>query len=281
MSGPVSTASLRSRSLARSLLGCCVLAGAFVASGVAHCQTAAAPKATRVLVFSKTLGYRHASIADGIVAIRELAAQRNVVVEATEDSAAFTAANLARFQAVVLLSVTGDVFDSAQEEAFKAFVLNGGGVAAIHGALFGPKACEENWTWLGEAMCAAFVNHSKVVPAIVVIEDKKNPSTIGLPAKWERTDEWYNYKGSPRGCAHVLATLDESTYEGGTHGADHPIAWCRQIGKGRLWYTAMGHTPSSFSEPHFRQHLLGGILLAAGIESGDFSANAPLPPAKT
>lgn len=233
----------------------------------------------RVLVFSKTLGYRHASIADGIVALRELGAARGLAVEATEDSTAFTAANLARFKAVVLLSVTGDVFDSAQETAFRDYVLRGGGVAAIHGALFGPQACEENWTWLGEAMCATFKNHSKVVPATVVVEDAANPSTAGLPARWERTDEWYNYSGTPRGCAHVLATLDESTYQGGTHGSDHPIAWCRRIGQGRLWYTAMGHTPSSFREPHFRQHLLGGILLAAGIEPGDFAPN-PLPPAR-
>lgn len=228
----------------------------------------------KVLVFSKTLGYRHASIADGIVALRELSEQYGFTIDATEDSTVFTAERLSRFKAVVFLSVTGDVLNAEQEGAFKDYVLGGGGFAVIHGALFGPKACEENWAWLGDAMCATFKNHSKIVPATVVIEDSTNPSTVGLPTHWPRTDEWYNYSGTPRGCAHVLATLDETTYEGGTHGADHPIAWCRRVGKGRLWYTAMGHTPSSFSELLFRQHLLGGILLTAGVEPGDFSINA-------
>jgi hypothetical protein len=84
-----------------------------------------------------------------------------------------------------------------------------------------------------------------------------------LPTRWQRTDEWYNFNGTPRGSAHVLATVDESTYSGGSMGSDHPIAWCRSVGKGRMWYTAMGHTESSFSEPLFLQHLLGGIRYVA------------------
>jgi type 1 glutamine amidotransferase len=69
----------------------------------------------------------------------------------------------------------------------------------------------------------------------------------------------------------VLASLDESTYKGGTMGRDHPIAWCRKIGKGRVWYTALGHTSASYMEPLFLEHLLGGIRLAAGVSSGDFN----------
>lgn len=231
------------------------------------------PASFSVLVFSKTLGYRHASIADGIVALRELGAEHDFAVEATEDSGAFTPENLARFKAVVFLSVTGDVLNAEQEAALRSYVEGGGGFVAIHGAMFGPKACEDQWAWYGEMMCATFKDHSKVVPGTVVIEDRNNPSTAGLPERWRRTDEWYNYTGHPRGCAHILATMDESTYEGGNVGADHPIAWSRQVGKGRFWFTALGHTPSSFAEPLFRRHLLGGILLAAGAAPGDFAPN--------
>ena len=227
-----------------------------------------------VLVFSKTLGYRHASIKDGIQAIRELGQGHGFEVEATEDSGAFTPANLARFQVVVFLSVTGNVLDPAQEAAFKDYLLEGGGFAAIHGAVYGPSACEDGWGWYGGMFCCAFDNHSAVVPGVVDVEDPSNPSTANLPARWTRVDEWYNFSGSPRGCARVLATVDESTYQGGRMGGDHPIAWCRRVGKGRMWYTAMGHAPESFAEPLFRQHLLGGIVLAAARMPSDFAPNA-------
>ncbi len=227
-----------------------------------------------VLVFSKTTGYRHASITNGIAAVRALGAEHGFKVDATEDSAAFTTTNLAHYQAVVFLSVTGEVLTPAEKESLRDYLLRGGGLAAIHGAVFGPQACEEKWQWYGESFCCAFANHSPVVPATVVIEDPDNPSTAGLPAEWKRTDEWYNFTGTPRGCARVLARVDESTYSGGKMGRDHPIAWCRRLGQGRMWYTALGHTESSFSEPLFRRHILGGILSAAGRAPADFVPNA-------
>jgi len=220
-------------------------------------------KPFNVLVFSKTLGYRHASITNGVAAIRKLGSQHNFTVEATEDSNAFTSTNLARFQVVLFLSVTGDVLNSEQEAAFKNFVTGGGGFVAIHGAMFGPSACEDKWDWYGSMFGCAFKNHSAIVPALVKVEEGAHPSTINLPTEWRRTDEWYNYTGTPRGSTFVLATVDESSYKGGTMGSDHPISWWRPVGQGRMWFTAMGHTEASFSEPHFRQHLLGGIQSVA------------------
>lgn len=227
----------------------------------------------RVLVFSKTLGYRHASITNGIEAIRSLGSTNGFAVDATEDSGAFNGVNLVRYRAVIFLSATGDVLNRDQEEAFKQYVLNGGGFAAIHGAVFGPLACEDKWDWYEEMFCCAFTNHSAVVPGTVILEDSTHPSTVGLPTQWKRTEEWYNFTGTPRGRARVLATVDESTYQGGTMGADHPIAWCRRVGKGRMWYTAMGHTESSFSEPLFLRHILGGIQAVAGNLPSDDAPN--------
>ena len=227
----------------------------------------------RVLVFSKTLGYRHDSITNGIATIRELGAQHGFDVDATEDPGAFTRTNLARYRVAVFLSVTGNVLDTNQEATLKNFVVQGGGFAAIHGAIFGPSACEDKWHWYGDMFCCAFTNHSKIVAGVVNTEDPSNPSTMGLPARWHRVDEWYNLSGSPRGCARVLATVDESTYAGGSMGEDHPIAWCRRVEQGRMWYTAMGHTPESFSEPLFCQHLLGGIVCVAGSVPADFAPN--------
>lgn len=235
---------------------------------------AARDEAFRVLVFSRTLGYRHASITNGIVAMRELGRENGFAVEATEDPRIFTPGELARFRVVVFLSATGDVLDAAQEVALQRFVESGGGFAGIHGALFGPQACEDHWGWYGELFGCAFTNHSAVLPATVHVEDLTHAANAGLPSVWKRSEEWYNYSGTPRGRARILARVDESTYVGGTVGADHPVVWCRQVGRGRMWYTAMGHTESSFAEPLFRRHLLGGILLAAGrFPAAEFTPN--------
>jgi type 1 glutamine amidotransferase len=227
----------------------------------------------RVLVFSKTLGFRHANIPLGVEAIRDLGRRNGFLVDATEESTAFTAENLSRYKVVVFLSVTGDVLNALQEKVFQEYVLDGGGFVGIHGALYGPSACEQNWAWYHQLCAVAFKNHSAVVPARVDIEDASNPSTAGLPTHWLRTDEWYNYDGTPRGRTHVLATVDESTYKGGTVGGDHPIAWCKPMGKGIMWYTAMGHTEESFREEHFLQHILGGIQLAARAKGADLTPN--------
>ena len=245
-----------------------------VTPNIALAAATAAP-AFRVLVFSKTLGYRHTNIPTGIAAIRELGEKNHFAVDATEDSGAFTAENLKRYQAVVLLSVTGDVWNAEQQEAFKQWLLGGGGLAAIHGSVFGPLACEDQWKWYGEVFCCAFKDHSSVQPGVVTLEGAKHPSTAGLPERWQRSDEWYNFDGNPRGKAQILATVDESTYQGGNMGKDHPVAWCRPVGRGRLWFTAMGHTESAFSEPFFLQHLLGGIRYAAQATSGDPSDPEP------
>jgi type 1 glutamine amidotransferase len=218
----------------------------------------------KVLVFSKTLLYRHASITNGVAALQQLGTENHFSVDATEDAAAFTPANLAQYKVVVFLSTSGHVLNEAQEEAFKHFVESGGGFVGIHAATAGDVGTEGPWAWYGDALCAKFTNHSTVVQATIEVEDHKHPSTAGLPAQWVRTDEWYNFITSPRGKAHVLASVDETTYKGGTMGKDHPIAWYRPVGKGRLWYTALGHTESSFSEPLFLKHLLGGIQYAAG-----------------
>jgi len=223
------------------------------------------------LVFSKTLMFRHASITNGIAAIKELGAGNGFHVDATEDAGCFTPSNLAKYQVVIFLSTSGDILNEEQQAAFKSFIERGGGLTAVHAAVAGDVATEGSWPWYGEALCARFTNHSAIVQATVNVEDRKHLSTAPLPEQWVRTDEWYNFISSPRGCAQVLASLDETTYQGGTMAKDHPVAWCKQVGKGRIWYTALGHTEASFTEPLFLKHLLGGIQSVAGAIQPDFN----------
>ncbi|MGH9837638.1 MAG: ThuA domain-containing protein [Blastocatellia bacterium] len=218
----------------------------------------------RVLVFSKTAGFRHDSIPDGIAAVRQLGQQNGFDVDATEDAAAFTDTNLARYQTIIFLSTTGDILNDAQQAAFERYVRGGGGFAGVHSA----TDTEYDWPWYGGLVGAYFQSHPAIQRASIRIADGSHPSTAGLPAAWERNDEWYNFRLNPRGRVKTLATLDETTYSGGTMGADHPIAWCQLYDGGRAWYTAGGHTKESYAEPLFRQHLLGGIQFAARIKDG-------------
>jgi type 1 glutamine amidotransferase len=214
----------------------------------------------RVLVFSRTAGYRHDSITDGIAAIQELGAAHGFQVTATENPAYFHPDSLAQFAVVVFLNTSGDVLDTLQQEAFQAYIEGGGGYVGVHAA----SDTEYEWPWYGQLVGAYFESHPHIQEAVVRIVDRTHPSTQHLPEAWVRTDEWYNFHANPRlHNVHVLAVLDETSYEGGKMGEDHPIAWHHTIGQGRAWYTAMGHTPESYAEPLFRQHLLGGILWAA------------------
>jgi cytochrome c len=221
---------------------------------------AAHPDGEHVLVFSKTAGFRHDSIPDGIAAIQALGAANEFTVEATEDAGAFTDANLDRFDAVVWLSTTGDVLNDEQQGAFERFVRDGGGYAGVHAA----ADTEYSWPWYGELVGAYFKSHPAIQEADVLVEDHDHASTAHLPAKWTRTDEWYSYRSNPRADVHVLAALDETSYTPTDPAGDHPIAWCHPQDRGRSWYTGMGHTKESYADPAFRQHLLGGIKYAAG-----------------
>jgi cytochrome c len=216
----------------------------------------------RILVFTKTAGFRHDSILAAISAIRELGADNGLTVDATEDSGAFTNATLARYDAVVFLMTTGDVLDEAQQRAFERFIRRGGGFAGVHSA----ADTEYGWAWYGGLVGAYFKSHPQVQRATVRVV-ARHPSTARLPRNWPRTDEWYNFARNPRPSVHVLATLDETSYSPGPDamGADHPIAWWHAYRGGRAWYTAGGHTSASYTDPLFRRHLLGGIRYAAGL----------------
>ncbi|MEW2313684.1 ThuA domain-containing protein [Streptomyces bauhiniae] len=248
------------RLLTTTALGAALLLGCLTG------PAAAKPTETgRVLVFSKTAGFRHDSIPDGIAAVRQLGATDGLTVDATEDATAFTTRNLRRYDAVVFLSTTGDVLNSTQQRAFEGYIRQGGGYVGVHAA----ADTEYDWPFYGGLAGAWFDSHPAIQPATVVVEDHAHPSTAELPARWERTDEWYNYRSNPRENAHVLASLDESSYTGGTMNGDHPIAWCQSYQGGRAFYTGGGHTRESYADPAFRAHLLGGLRWATGAAQAD------------
>ncbi|MCB0613664.1 MAG: ThuA domain-containing protein [Phaeodactylibacter sp.] len=214
----------------------------------------------RALVFSKTEGYRHASIEPGIEAVRQLGKQHGFEVFATEDASLFSQEELQKYNVVIFLSTTGDVLDEAQQLEFQRWVQAGGGFVGVHAA----TDTEYDWPWYNELVGGYFSSHPPGIhQATIEVLDKEHISTQHLPEQWIRTDEWYNFKKLIP-ATHKLLNLDEDSYEGGDMGPDHPIAWFHEFDGGRAWYTALGHTEATFSEPLFLEHLWGGIRYAAG-----------------
>jgi type 1 glutamine amidotransferase len=220
----------------------------------------------RVLLFSRTVGFRHDSIPTAIAALTELQSEGGYVVEATEDPAQISAENLARFQVVVFLLTTGDVLSDVQQAEFEAWIARGGGYVGVHSA----SDTEYDWPFYGQLVGAYFKAHPAVQAARVNLELADHPAiaglaaAVGLTSPWLHTDEWYDFRANPRGVVTVLATVDETSYTGGTMGADHPVIWAHDTsGGGRALYTALGHTKESYAEPGFRHHLVGALRWAA------------------
>lgn len=213
-----------------------------------------------VLVFSKTTGFRHGSISDGITALNELAVGRGWSIDDTEDASRISTAGLADVDVLVFLSTTGDPLDDTQQAALESWVRGGGGWVGIHAA----ADCEYGWPWYQELVGAWFERHPAIQDATLTVEDDTHPTTAHLGASWMRNDEWYDFRRNPRPFVDVLITIDESSYSGGMMGADHPMTWHHTIDAGRSFYTAFGHTAATFSEPDFRTMLAEAVEWAAG-----------------
>ena len=222
-----------------------------------------AVQANRVLVFSKTLGFRHASIPDGIKAIQQLGAANGFAVDATEDSSLFTPANLERYKAVVFLNPSGDVLDPSQRAAFQSYIENGGGFAGVHNAT---ALVLEDWDWYTKLVAARYVSEISTQPSRLQIVNTAQPSTQGLPNPWNVTVETYNWNVNPKvNGATVLINLDETSVSGGTMGADHPWSWFHAYDGGRSWYTVGGANTPDYQDANFLKHLLGGIRYAGSF----------------
>ncbi len=225
----------------------------------------------RVLVFSKTTGFRHSSIGTGIAALREIGKESGWTVTATEDANVFTPENLAKFDVVVFLSTTGDILNATQQAAFERFVRGGGGFVGVHSA----TDTEYDWAWYGKLVGAYFARHPQVQAGQIIVEDRAHPSTSFLPMPWFHVDEWYDFKANPRPNVRVLASLKPDSYQGGGM-ADHPIIWCQEFEGGRSWYTELGHTEGTYDELMFRRHLTEGIVWAANARPRPDSVALPL-----
>lgn len=218
-----------------------------------------------ILVFSKTEGFRHESISSGIEMFQTLGEEHGTTIVTTEDATYFTEENLKNFKVVVFLNTTGDCLNDKQQYEFQRFIQAGGGFVGVHGA----ADTEYDWPWYNGLVGAYFSSHPNnpnVRDGSIDVVDPNHISCQHLPARWDRTDEWYNYKSIHPGIQTVL-NLDETSYEGGTNGESHPIAWYHEYDGGRAFYTGGGHTHESYKEENFVKHLWGGVQYAFGDDT--------------
>jgi type 1 glutamine amidotransferase len=241
-----------------------ILGMAFLPLALLLLSSSAQPVAKKpaVLVYTKTNGYHHASIPLGVEAIKKLGAAHGFDVVVTDDSLAFNKKNLKKFAAIIFLSTTGKVLGTNEEQAFQDYIRGGGGWVGIHAA----TDCEYNWPWYNKLAGGWFKSHPKQQEAKLIVVNKNHPSTAGLPDTWVRKDEWYNFKDLNPDVT-VLIKTDESSYSGGENGSNHPMAWYHSFDGGRAFYTELGHTDESYSDPLFLNHILGGIEYAIGGKS--------------
>ncbi|MBB2149485.1 ThuA domain-containing protein [Pedobacter gandavensis] len=228
---------------------------------VCACSYNTFAKEKKILVFSKTAGFHHSSIKEGIIAIQKLAVAKKFSADTTTDAEKFNLSNLKQYAAVIFLNTTGDVLNPEQEKAFQAYIRSGGGFVGVHAA----TDTEFDWPWYGKLVGAYFVKHPAQQFADLKVIDSNTISTHHLPKIWNRKDEWYNFKDiSPD--IHILLNIDENSYQGGTNGAKHPMAWYQDFEGGRAFYTGLGHTEASYTDPLFLEHLWGGLQYAMGIK---------------
>ncbi len=242
---------------------------------------AAAPASTsvsyRLLVFWGGSGDKEAVAKAGIDAIRALGRANGFAVEATDDPGRFVDHQLARFRAVVFLNTSGDVLDADQEAAFERYFHAGGGFVGIGSAI----ETETDWEFLTEILDTRAASRTEVQPGTIKVADRVHDASKDLPEYWTRSDAWYNFETNVRGESHVLATVVEQVDDlgafelqpwggrltgiaGGTMGADHPVAWCKDWRGGRSFYSALGNTAASYGEADLLEHLGGALTWAAG-----------------
>lgn len=249
------------RVLALAAVLLAVACGQVVAAPRAQQASAPAQGAFRVLMVTTTAGYRHDSIplAERVVQRlgQESAGFGVDLLSGLADLEQVSAEGLAAYDVILFANTSGELpLDHQQREALLAFVERGGGFVGVH------AATDTLYTWpaYGELVGAVFREHPWVQDAGIVVEDQQHPSTRHLGSGFRILEEIYTFQTNPRSRVHVLLSLDAATV--GAAG-DYPLTWCTNYGSGRVFYTALGHFDSTWSDTRFQQHLLGALNWAA------------------
>lgn len=227
----------------------------------------------RVLVFEKMNGFRDGpSVEAGAAAFNRLAKQNHWSLVTTDKGGVMTPNLLNQFDVVIWNNVSGDVLTLRQRAAFEEYINQGGGYIGIHGSAGDPIYF---WDWYVDTLIGArFIGHPmdpQFQDATIHFENNHTDIGKGLGSSVIMNDEWYSFQKSPRqNGANIIATIDESTYsqkgrwgQNVSMGSDHPIVWSNCVGKGRSFYSAIGHRPEIYDDKMHMQMLSQAVMWAS------------------
>lgn len=297
-----------------TILTSIVLVGALLLALGVNSAPAQNTSPKRVLVVSTTMGFRHSSIPTAEKIIGELAKQSGAFTvdyariepndpqfkgadgkpDAAKVKAAMTellaekmsVAALKNLDAVIFANTTGNL-PLPDPQAFIDWIKSGKGFVGMHSATdtfpgFPPYI---------EMIGGEFKTHGAQVEVVAINQDAQCPACRHLPANWTVFDEIYLLKNFDRTKVHGLLTLDKHPNDK-TPG-DYPIAWCKDFGQGRVFYTSLGHREDIWDAQWkdgkgerknspavaeaYQKHILGGIKWALGLEKGDSKPQTAVP----
>lgn len=221
----------------------------------------------RVLYITTTAGFRHVDSIDASVGIMQQIARDSGAFEVvhTEDLSLISAENLRGFDAIYFFT-SGELPLSAQQKSdLLDFVRQGKGFGGSHSA----TDCLYTWPEYGDLIGAYFDGHPWTQEAAVNVEDPENPIVGHLGTRFRTTEEFYQFRDFSRDHVRVLLTLDTNSVNMTAPGInrtdnDFALAWIRKYGNGRVFYSAFGHFPESFTSPPLRTMLMKGLLWLTG-----------------
>jgi len=232
------------------------------------CPAEAQQKQFKALIVTNTQGWHHESLHYGVIALKEMATRNFFDAELFQDPNSFTDTFLKRFQVVIFLNTTGDIFNAQQQKVLERFIQSGKGFVGIHSA----SDTEYDWDWYTKLVGRMFYIHPAVQTAKLQVIDSSFPGLLGFSQGKLWTDEWYQFSEEKVRDLHYILAVDENSYDakanwgakkGEGMGKFHPVSWYHYYDGGRSFYTALGHLPTNFSNEAFLNHLYAGILWAA------------------
>lgn len=216
-----------------------------------------------ILLFSKTTGFRHGESIDASKPIfTEIAKRNNWFLYETEKGGVFNPEQLKQFNVVVFNNSTGRVLNEEQQQAVRQYVEAGGTFVGIHGS--GDNS--HHWPWYEKNLLGAEFSHHPLNPQLQTTDvyvETTIDSTLkqNLPASWAHQDEWYVFFKQPNGMQIASYINGDKIISNGNMlwikdknfgmGNYHPVAWYRSVGKGKTFYTSMGHTAEVWQDANF------------------------------
>ncbi len=254
-------------------------AASCVAAGCLYCLAQdAGPARKKILFYSQSFGFRHSVVARPLTGelahaekcLREMARKAGYEIHFTQDFNDLRGDDAFKAYDAVIFYTTGN--PPINRQALMKWITDGGAFIGIHTAtdtFHSDADYAKGWPEYVAMIGGAFRIHGGQDPVILKVEDPDHPATAGLADGWQIADEMYQFRDFDRSRVHMLLSVDVARMEDRhlqnqkmSRDQYYPVAWTRTEGKGRIFYTSLGHREDVWTNPKYQQHVLGGIAWA-------------------